>query len=66
MQPVHSVFGRDTDGAHEQGGLLFDDNLNKLCELSLRVVILLFCGVRFETWKYWRALTFVFRALPPT
>jgi hypothetical protein len=44
MQPVHSVLGRDTDGAHEQGGFLFDDNLNKLCELSLRVVILCSAG----------------------
>jgi hypothetical protein len=34
MQPVHSVLGRDNDGAHEQGALFFDDDLNKLCELS--------------------------------
>lgn len=57
---------RDTDGAHEERGFLLDDDVDELGELSVLVVFLHNLRLVTALDKYYRTLTFVFRALPPT
>jgi hypothetical protein len=45
VQFVDHLFRWDTNGANEERCLFFDDNVNKLRELSFGVVIVCFAGV---------------------
>ena len=81
MQLVDHLFGRDADGADEERGLLFDDDVKQIGKLALGVVVLdrrkaCECaehevatvdeGFLVELQGLKGVRTLVFRALPPT
>jgi hypothetical protein len=65
VQFLDGILGRYTDGAHKEGGLLLDDNLNELRELAFGVVVLK-PHVSFINGCILQTPTLVLRALPPT
>ena len=74
VELLDGPFGGDADGADEERGLLFDDDVKQIGKLALGVVVLWAHASRINRQlmapiveaRAEVELTFVFRAFPPT